>query len=244
MDGFRLYQGDCLEIMPTLERGSVDVILADLPYGITQAKWDSEIDLTQLWEQYRRVAKPTTPFILFASQPFTSKLVSSNYQWFKYCWYWKKEKGNGFLNAKKQPLRSVEEICVFYDKQCPYFPEMIPLEKPKTEFLSTTQSEQFGKVRSHSEQPVKKVHTSHYPTTLLEFNRDKKNRVHSTQKPLALIEYLLKTYSQKGDVILDNVMGSGTTGVACKNLERQFIGIEIDEEFFVKAKDRIINENT
>jgi site-specific DNA-methyltransferase (adenine-specific) len=239
MDDLQLLQGDCIEVMGTFSGGSVDVIIADLPYGLTQAKWDSEIDLDDLWRCYKHVAKPTTPFILFASQPFTSKLIASNLRWFKYCWYWKKEKGNGFLNAKRQPLRSVEEICVFYQKQCPYYPQMIPLDQPKVEYLSTVTSEQFGTVKTHSTKPVKKVHHAHYPTTLLEFNRDKKNRIHSTQKPLALIEYLVKTYSKEGDVILDNVMGSGTTGVACKNLGRSFVGIELDAEMFELAKDRI-----
>lgn len=242
----QLLCGDCLDILPTLSENSVDLVLADLPYGLTQAKWDCEINLEKLWEEYKRIGKINTPFVLFASQPFTSKLIISNIEHFKYCWYWVKEKGTGFLNAKIQPLRKVEEICVFYKKQCAYFPQMIPLDKPKTEYLSTKPSEQLGKIKSNTDQPIKKIHHAHYPTNVLNFCRDKKNRIHSTQKPLSLIEYLICTYTKEGDTVLDNVAGSFTTGVACAKLNRKFIGIELDKNYFDAGTKRIklITNNT
>jgi site-specific DNA-methyltransferase (adenine-specific) len=235
-----LLNDDCLRSLPNLPEKQVDLILADLPYGITQAKWDCEIPLDKLWPLYERVAKPTAAIVLFASQPFTSKLILSKLEWFKYCWYWEKEKGTGFLNAKHQPLRCVEEICVFYQKSATYNPQMVELEKPRKRNLPTSSTETVGEVASFGKEIEYKIYTHAYPKNLLRFGRDKGNKgVHSTQKPLALIEYLVKTHSNEGDLVLDNVMGSGTTGVACKNLGREFIGIEIDPPMFEIAKQRI-----
>lgn len=226
--------------MKKLDVGSVDLVLADLPYGITSADWDCEIPLDKLWQEYKRVGKSNTAYVLFSSQPFTSKLIVSNPKWFRYCWYWEKEKGTGFLNVKRQPLRCIEEICVFYKKQPTYNPQMIPLEKPYVHKLPTSASETVNDVASFGSNLEYRTYTHAHPKNLLRFARDKSNRgVHSTQKPLALIEYLLETHSKPGDVVLDNVMGSGTTGLACKKLGRQFIGMEIDEKMYKIAEERI-----
>ena len=238
-----LYHGDCLEIMKTLPKESVDCVIADLPYGITSAKWDSEIPLDLLWNQYNRVAKKDAPFVLFASQPFTSKLISSKINWFKYCWYWEKEKGTGFLNAKIQPLRCVEEICIFYRKSGKYNPQMKKLDKPYTHKLPTKSSETVNKVSSYDEKIRYKTYTHSYPKNVLKFPRDNSNKgIHSTQKPIQLLEYLIQTYSDEGDVILDNTMGSGSTGIACQNLKREFVGIELDKNIFDLAIQRFSDE--
>ena len=241
----KLHCGDCLEIMKDIPDRSVAVVIADLPYGITAAKWDCEIPLDELWSEYKRIAKDTTPFVLFASQPFTSKLITSNIKWFKYCWYWEKEKGTGFLNAKHQPLRCIEEICVFYKKRGKYNPQMVLLDKPYKHKLPTFASETVNDVASFDSEKKYKIYTHAHPKNLLKYQRDGSNRgIHSTQKPLALMEYLVETYSDQGDVVLDNTMGFGTTGLACKNLNRDFIGIEIDVEMFKLAEERIIADNT
>lgn len=235
-----LFCGNCLDLLPDIPDNSVDAIITDLPYGITQAKWDCEINLDQLWAEYKRIRKKDTPIVLFASQPFTSKLIASNFNEFKYCWYWEKEKGTGFLNAKIQPLRCIEEICVFYNKSGKYNPQMIPLEKPYKHKLPTKKSEVINKVASFEEEIQYKTYTHSHPKNLISFARDNRNQgVHSTQKPLALMEYLVRTYSNEGDLVLDNTMGSGTTGVACKMLGRQFTGMEIDDQMFEIATNRI-----
>lgn len=232
--------GDCLKILPTIASESVDAVIADLPYGITQAKWDCEINLESLWREYKRVAKPTAVFVLFASQPFTSKLISSNMKWFKYCWYWEKEKGTGFLNAKKQPLRCIEEICVFYKKPGKYNPQMIELDKPRKRNLPSSPTEGVNNVASFGKELQYKEYTHSYPKNLLKYGRDKGNKgQHSTQKPIELMKYLVKTYSDEGDLILDNAMGSGTTCVAAKALNRDYIGIEMDEGIFEIARQRV-----
>jgi len=239
----KLLFGDCFEMMAGLEAASIDCILADLPYGITQAKWDCELPLDRLWSEYKRLAKPGCPIVLFASQPFTSKLIASNFAMFKYCWYWEKEKGTGFLNTAHQPLRCIEEICVFYDK-AKYNAQMIPLDKPYRHKLPTCASETINSVGSF-ELPVKyKNYTHSHPKNLLRYPRDNSNKgVHSTQKPLALLEYLVKTYSNEGDCILDNTMGSGTTCLAAKNLNRGYIGIEIDKNMFEIAVQRMYDND-
>ena len=235
-----LLHGDCLSLLPDIPDNSVDAIIADLPYGITQAKWDYEIDIDALWRQYSRIRKDNSPIVLFASQPFTSKLISSNLEEYKYCWYWEKEKGTGFLNSKIQPLRCVEEICVFYKKAGKYNPQMVPLEKPYKHKLPTKKSEVINDVASFNEEVKYKIYTHSCPKNLIRFSRDNSNKgILSTQKPIALMEYLVKTYTNEGEVVMDNTMGSGTTGVACKKLNRQFLGMEINEEMFNIAKIRI-----
>lgn len=235
-----LMQGDCLELMKFIPDGSIDMILCDLPYGTTQNKWDAVIPFEPLWEQYRRVIKPNGAIILFASQPFTSTLIVSNLRDFKYTWTWRKPKGTGHLNAKKQPMRNTEDIAVFYASQCSYSPQMAKGEPYKDKAgknhdAKTSMTESYGAYTNFRE-----VNTGfRYPTQVLEFGVVERGTVHPTQKPVALCEYLIKTYTNEGETVLDNCMGSGTTGVACKNLGRKFIGIEKDETYFKTASERI-----
>lgn len=228
----KLYEGDCLEIMKALEAGSVDMVLCDLPYGTTQNKWDSIIPLEPLWREYWRLLKPNGAVVLTAAQPFTSALVMSQIAHFKYEWIWQKEAGTGLLNAKKQPLRDHESALVFYRKQSAYNPQWgngKPYSVKKGG--ETSNYNASGSVVTESE-------GRRYPKTVLRFNRDK-DKVHPTQKPVALMEYLIRTYTSQGETVLDNTMGSGTTGVACKNTGREFIGIERDPGYFSIAKKRI-----
>lgn len=243
-DSTWLMLGNCLERMKKIPDGSVDMILTDLPYGTTACKWDSVIPFEPLWKQYRRVVKKNSAIVLFGNQPFTSLLISSNLGDFKYCWYWEKNKATGFLNAKKQPLRSVEDICVFYSKQCIYSPQKTVGHKPVNSFTKhTSDGDTVGKTKLGVSGGGQ---TDRYPKNILKFpvvNNDNSSadmRLHPTQKPVALLEYLIKTYTNEGEAILDSTMGSGSTGVAAKNTNRKFIGIELDEGYFDIAKYRII----
>lgn len=231
-----LMQGDCLERMKEIPSGSVDMILADPPYGTTACKWDSIIPLEPMWEQLKRIIKPNGAIVMTASQPFTSALVMSNLEWFKYSWVWNKNQGTGFLNAKRQPLRSCEDICVFYQRQATYNPQMRDgkayVGRVSDKNLS---SECYGSAKSHSEIVE---YNGRYPVNCIRFSRDA-SKVHPTQKPVALMEYLIKTYTNEGDLVLDFTMGSGSTGVAAVNTGRRFIGIELDDGYFKIAQDRI-----
>jgi site-specific DNA-methyltransferase (adenine-specific) len=232
--------------MAGITTGSVDVILADLPFGTTNCRWDTVIPFDALWREYERVTTDTSPIILFSAQPFTSNLIMSNPKMFRYCWYWEKEKGTGFLNAKRQPLRAIEEICVFYKKQPTYNPQMMPLEKPYRHTLPISDTDIHKDVRTikdgNPSDRKYKVYTHTYPKNILKFPRDNANKsLIPTQKPLALVEYLVETHSNKGDVVLDNAVGSGTTLLACRNLDRKFIGIEIDEVHFDICMSRLSN---
>lgn len=229
---FTLMHGDCLERMSEIPDGSVDMILADLPYGTTRNKWDSIIPLEGLWSEYRRITKRSGAVVLTAAQPFTSVLVSSNLREFKYEWIWQKEAGTGLLNAKRQPLRDHESIVVFYREQCRYNPQFTD-GKPYVckKGGETSNYNPSGEVITVNE-------GTRCPKTVQFFQRDK-HKVHPTQKPVALMEYLIRTYTNEGETVLDNVMGSGTTGVACANTGRRFIGIERDEKYFEIASKRI-----
>ena len=246
MKDLELWCGDCLEAMKNIPHKSIDMILADLPYGTTTCKWDVIIPFEPLWKQYERIIKNNGAIVLFGSQPFTSNLILSNINIFKYCWYWKKEKGTGFAISGKRPLNIIEDICVFYKKQAKYNPEKKLLDKPYRHTLPIVKSDSGSKdnLKNLNEDGSRKYKEYLYetPTQLLEFTRDKSNRgVHPTQKPVKLLEYLIKTYTQENETVLDNVMGSGSTGVACKNLNRKFIGIEKDKKYFDIAVDRINN---
>ena len=236
----RLINGDCLEEMKGIPDGSIDMILTDPPYGTTACKWDSIIDLPPMWEQLKRVIKPNGAIVMTASQPFTSVLVSSNLQSFKYCWAWDKVLPRGHLNAKRQPLRVIEDICVFYTKQCTYNPQKTKDHKRKvarTRYKKDGEGEQvYGKeVRDTFYDSSER-----YPKTLIQFSTaNQSNKEHPTQKPVTLMEYLIKTYTNDGETVLDFTMGSGTTGVACKNLGREFIGIELDKGYYDIAVNRI-----
>ena len=326
MKNYELYHGDCLEIMKEIPDSSVDMILCDLPYGFTDCKWDSVIPFPDLWTQYRRIAKKNCVCVLFGNQPFTSSLISSNFSEFSHIWYWKKNNKAGFLHAKTQPLRNVEEISVFIlnqllknnerlheDLRKYFFDELQksgwkrkdvnkllnnrmsshyftngqqfsipsaenykklqdatgcfqrPYEEIKKEFSGGKETTSYTYnpqgVRDLDKPKIKVEHEkinysvysgitpktyiqtkTGYPTTLLEVKNVRntgKNRFHPTQKPVALLEYLIKTYSNEGDVVLDNCMGSGSTGVACMNTGRKFIGIELDENYFNVSRNRI-----
>jgi len=233
----KLIKGDCLEKMADIPDGSVDMVLCDLPYGTTQNKWDSVIPLEPLWREYRRVCKPSAAIVLTACQPFTSALVMSNLLAFKYSWTWDKANSTGFLNAKKQPLRQTEDVCVFYREQCTYNPQMEIRGKPRVKggYNKIGGSDNYGDFHD-----VKSVNNKYYPTNLLLIsNANRAEKTHPTQKPVALMEYLIRTYTNEGETVLDNTMGSGTTGVACVNTDRCFIGIERDDEYFKIASNRI-----
>jgi len=228
-----LYLGDCLERMKEIPDGSVNLILADPPYGTTACKWDTVIPFEPMWEQLKRIIKPNGAIVMTASQPFTSMLITSNLEMFKYCWYWKKNRATGVLNAKKQPLREVEDICVFNVKQ--YNPQDLIIVNRRSR-NGKKDSEVYGKGKTKSY--IQEF--TNYPKQLLFFDVvQPPNTQHPTQKPVALMEYLIKTYTQEGETVLDFVMGSGTTGLAAKNLNRNFIGIEKDAGYFEIACKRI-----
>ena len=237
---------DCLEVMKLIPDASVDMVLCDLPYGTTACKWDSIIPFDALWAEYRRVTKPNAAIVLTASQPFTTALGASNLGWLKYNWYWLKSRPTGFANAKKQPLRCVEDVVVFYDKPPTYNPQgLIRVDKVCKNSAScggdtvredVAASSGRGSMRTAGKEYVQEF--TNYPRQVLEFPHDS-GAQHPTQKPVALMEYLIRTYTNEGDVVLDNTMGSGTTGVACANTGRKFIGIEREPKYYEIAKARI-----
>lgn len=240
-----LHNGDCLEIMPTLAAGSIDMILCDLPYGTTACAWDSVIPIDRLWKEYWRALKPNGAVVLTAAQPFTTALIASQMKHFRYCWYWSKKAVTGFANAKKQPLRCVEDVVVFYRSLPTYNPQgLIPFNKVRKNSATVGGATVKGDHLSNGKGSLRTAglereqEFTNYPRQLIEFSRDS-SKVHPTQKPVALMEYLIRTYTKEGDTVLDNTMGSGTTGVACRNTGRRFIGIERDEAYFAIASDRI-----
>ncbi len=219
---------------------SIDCIITDLPYGTTQAKWDIIIPFEPLWEeQYNRIIKENGAIVLFGTEPFSSHLRLSNLRNYKYDWIWDKVKGTGFLNAKRQPMRNHELISVFYKKQCTYNPQKTYGHKKKKSYRSKDlQTDVYGEMKNDYTYES----TERYPRSIQVFSTDTQNSsLHPTQKPVALIEYLIKTYTNEGEIVLDSCMGSGTCGVACRNLNRRFIGIEMDEKYFAIAKERIMN---
>jgi len=246
MSKIDLRLGDCLEIMKTIEDNSIDMILADLPYGTTNCKWDSIIPLDKLWKQYNRIIKHNGAIVLTSTQPFTSVLINSNIKNFKYCWYWDRCIKSNFLNAKHQPIRHIETIPVFYKKKPTYNPILKPKRKDQIRWNNIpskqTQTDTLNKVgylENRFERRTIPLDMD-YPTEFLKYSLPSANkgRNHPTEKPIELMEYFIKTYSNKNDIILDNTMGSGTTMVACKNLNRNGIGIEMEEKYFKIAVER------
>ena len=233
----RLLHGDCLDLMSDIPDKSVDMVMADPPYGTTACKWDSVISLEPMWKHLKRVIKKNGAIVMTASQPFTTTLISSNTKMFKYCWYWDKKRGVGHLNAKKQPMMQIEDICIFYSKQAMYNPQMRKREKARTSKNNATQKV-YGKTQNNF---VSKKLDKKYPINIIEFSKSalSERLLHPNQKPVALMEYLIKTYTNEGETVLDFCMGSGTTGVACLNLNRRFIGIEKDPDYFKIATERI-----
>lgn len=240
----KLILGDCLEKMTSIPSGSIDMILADLPYGQTARNdWDNQIDLPELWEQYNRVIKENGAIILFANGMFTAELMMSNKKIWRYNLVWEKTQPTGFLNARRMPLRSHEDICVFYKKLPTYNPQKTTGHERKVSSASSKRN--CKKSLNYGEAGLSSYNsTERYPKSVLKFAKDiQHSALHPTQKPVALLEWLIRSYTQEGETVLDNCMGSGSTGVACLNTGRNFIGIESDKEYFETASRRIRQEN-
>ena len=267
MSNIKLYNGDCLIEMNNIEDESIDLILCDLPYGTTDRKgiksrgnnrvlgWDTVIPLDKLWSEYKRILKPKGAVVLTADQPFTSQLIMSNIEWFKYEWIWKKKKTTGFLLANHRPMKQTEDVVVFSSagasgasfksgNSMTYNPQGL-IEKRVVKKNNAKRLGKFLHQPEHMGAGNKLLHETeyeqkytNYPSEIIEFGLDK-DSVHPTQKPVALMEYLIRTYSNEGDIVLDNCMGSGTTGVACNNTNRKFIGIERDREYYNITLDRL-----
>lgn len=253
MTDVTLMQGDCLEMMKTIPDGSVDMVLTDPPYGTTACKWDSVIPFEPMWEQLKRITKKNGAIVMTASQPFTSALIMSNVKMFKYCWAWKKSKASNFPHAPNMPLKILEDVTVFSqgvvghvsqagNKRMFYAPQgtrdgtTVVKQNPNTSDLKYHRESQTNHTTGYQ------CKREGYPSTLLVIPSEGKT-IHPTQKPVALMEYLIKTYTNEGETVLDFTMGSGTTGVAAKNLSRSFIGIELDKDYYSIAKERIQNAN-
>lgn len=236
-----LMKGDCLERMKEIPDGSVDMILTDPPYGTTACKWDSIIPLEPMWEQLKRIIKPNGAIVMTAAQPFTSALVMSNPKMFHHQWIWDKKFAANFPQAKRQPLRTHEDVLVF-GVTPKYYPQMIKRDTPIKKGANKGARIFGGESGLAREDYDKKVYDEKYPDTILKFSsRSEARGLHPTQKPVALMEYLIKTYTNENETVLDFTTGSGTTGVACVNLNRKFIGIEMDNNYFEIAKERILN---
>lgn len=238
-----LWQGDCLELMKNIPDGSVDMILCDLPYGTTGCKWDTVIPFEPLWEQYNRIIKDNGAIVLFGAEPFSSLLVASNIRSYKHDWIWQKNAGSNFGCVKFQPMREHEQILVFCNGKLSYYPIMQERAESgkarvKTVVKYNTKTDVYAS-GLHNE-VVSKRPDLRYPSSVQKFNRER--GLHPTQKPVALLEYLVKTYTNEGNTVLDNCMGSGSTGVACVNTNRNFIGIELDKHYFEIAQARIRGE--
>ena len=243
-----LIKGDCLEVMKEIESGSIDAIITDPPYGTTACKWDSVIDFKLMWEQLNRIIKPNGAIVLFGSEPFSSALRMSNIKNYKYDWIWHKNNTSGFALAKKQPMRNHEIVSVFYKYQCTYNyikePRDMSLESKKRMDYDFTSTKGNNKLQNGIKkvQYVPEDKNLSYPKSVKYFKglaNNNKKKVHPTQKPIALMEYLIKTYTNENDTVLDFTMGSGSTGVACQNTNRNFIGIEQNENYFKIAQERI-----
>ncbi len=238
----QIHHGDCLELMKLIPTGSIDMILCDLPYGTTSCEWDSIIDMGRLWDEYQRIIKNNGAIVLTACNEFTFLLYNSNPKLFKYRWIWKKSLATGFLLAKKQPLRNFEDILVFYKKQPTYNPISFRKGNPKSTIRTNKTCSIYGQQRTDTN-----IGEDRFPTTILEFQSANNgsntggSSIHPTQKPVALFEYLIKTYTNEGELVLDNCSGSGTTAIACINANRQFICIEQNEEYIKRSRQRVLD---
>lgn len=237
----KIYNEDCLEGMKRIPDKSIDMILADLPYGTTNCKWDTIIPLEPLWEQYNRVIKDNGAIVLTAQTPFDKVLGVSNITNLRYEWIWEKTAATGHLNAKKMPMKAHENILVFYKKLPTYNPQKTDGHNPVNSYTKYMATQNKGTIYNSVAQEVTGGgNTDRYPRSVLLFPSDKqKTNIHPTQKPLSLMEYLVRTYTNEGDIVLDNCIGSGTTAVACKNTNRKFIGFELDKNYFDIANERI-----
>ena len=231
-----IINGDCLEVMKEIEEGSIDMILCDLPYGTTQCSWDTIIPFEPLWDQYKRVIKKNGAIVLFGSEPFSSKLRMSNLNWFKYDWIWVKTKPTGHLDANLKPLKAHELISVFYKSNPIYNPQKEKGYKPYDRGYVEKPNSIYGKNKGYLSKPND---GERYPISVLYYSKSKNTDLHPTQKPVDLCEYLIKTYTNEGDLVLDNCCGSGTTGLAAINTNRDYILIEKDQNYFNIAKNRL-----
>ena len=234
----KLIHGDCLEKMKDIPDKSIDMILCDLPYGTTACKWDVAIPFEPLWEQYKRIIKDRGAIVLFGNQPFTTLLIASNLSGFKYCLQWDKKIPAGMSYARFRPMQQTEDIAIFTENGgvSNYYPQMIKRDKP---IVSGGTKKSESAPIAHKDPNFKKTYEEKQPITLIAFDKIRKGSLHPTQKPVALLEYLIKTYTLEGETVLDNTMGSGSTGIACVNTKRNFIGIEKDDKYFEIANKRI-----
>lgn len=243
MNNMTLLQGDCLELMKDMPDKSINMILCDLPYGTTACKWDTVIPFELLWKQYNRIIKDNGAIVLFGTEPFSSYLRLSNIKGYKYDWIWKKSKSGSAFTAKYRPVNKHETISVFSKngEKTKYNPQMTKGEPYKRTHKISECDINNHKIGFNKKEVVSQNDGFRYPITILDFPQKwrRQDQIHPTQKPVPLLEYLIKTYTNENDVVLDNCMGSGSTGVACKNLNRKFIGIELDENYFKIAKNRI-----
>ena len=242
MVNVELKQGDCLELMKDIPDGSVDLVLTDPPYGTTACKWDSVIPFEPMWEQLNRIIKPNGAICLFGNEPFTSCLICSNIKGFKYRWDWNKKIPSGMGYAKYRPMQQTEDICVFSKngEKTKYNPQLIKRDKPIKSGGNSIQARVYSGFKCmENGNEYKKTYDYKNPITLIEFDKVRKGALHPTQKPVALLEYLIRTYTNDGETVLDFTMGSGSTGVACVNTNRNFIGIELDDGYFNIARKRI-----
>ena len=242
MINVELKQGDCLELMKDIPDGSVDLVLTDPPYGTTACKWDSVIPFEPMWEQLNRIIKPNGAICLFGNEPFTSCLICSNINGFKYRWDWNKKIPSGMGYAKYRPMQQTEDICVFSKggEKTKYNPQFTKREKPIKSGGNSIQARVYNNFKCMEDgKEYKKTYDYKNPITLIEFDKVRKGALHPTQKPVPLLEYLIRTYTNEGEAVLDFTMGSGSTGVACVNTNRNFIGIELDENYFKIAENRI-----
>lgn len=233
MDAAQLYNGDCMEAMQEIPDHSVDMVLCDPPYGLTHSKWDFVLPLDEMWKHYGRIAKENAAIVLFSQQPFTTTLIGSNPKHFRYEWIWQKSNVTGFLNANRMPLKTHENILVFYAKLPTYNPQFTEGKPYRTRRTGTPEAYNcFERIETVSD-------GKRYPKDVLSFPNSGERESHPTQKPVALLEYLIRTYTNEGETVLDSCMGSGSTGVAAANAGRRFIGIELDRDYFETARRRI-----
>jgi site-specific DNA-methyltransferase (adenine-specific) len=237
-ENYNLINGDCLIEMKNIKDKTVDMILCDLPYGMTKNSWDVVIPFDKLWAEYNRIIKDNGAIVLFGSQPFTSLMITSNLNMFRYCLVWEKNKFSDFLNSKRKPMKTNEDIAVFYKKQPTYNPQYW-YSTPYTRWNTQAAVDKQSNYGSHKENFVESD-GKRLPTTVLKFNRVERP-LHPTQKPTDLLEWLIKTYTNENDVVLDNCMGVGSTGVACKNINRKFIGIELENKYYEIARNTIFD---
>lgn len=236
----KLIRGDCLEEMKNIESGSIDLILTDPPYGTSACKWDSIININLMWTQLNRIIKNNGAIVLFGSEPFSSALRMSNIDNYKYDWIWFKSQATGHLNSWKMPMRNTENIHVFYNHQCLYNPQLLdkPIKNIRPVVKRSGQSNCYGNYGLNTR---KCPNDKSMPATIIKFN-NAQNTIHPTQKPVDLMEYLIKTYTNEGETVLDFTMGSGTTAIACFNENREFIGIELDKHYYNIANERVLSE--